>query len=114
MEFTSCISFFFFQLSPIKNQTLFWRQTPIKQECSIDTLPEPPTAVNMDNITVSDLELNGTELSLNVSWLPPTKPFGEVQQYQVRVGVVPLSSEEQEGDITSSSHVNFTVRSDRS
>ena len=113
MEFTSRISFFL-QLSPIKNQTLFWKQTPIKQECSIDTLPEPPTAVNIDNITVSDLELNGTGLSLNVSWLPPTKPFGEIQQYQVRVGVVPLSSEKQEGDITSSSHVNFTVSSDRS
>ena len=67
----------------------------------------------MDNITVSDLELNGTGLFLNVSWLPPTKPFGEIQKYQVRVGVVPLSSEEQEGDITSSSHVNFTVRSDK-
>ena len=61
----------------------------------------------MDNITVSDLEMNDPGLSLSVSWLPPTKPFGEIQQYQVRVGVVPLSSEEQEGSITRSSHVNF-------
>ena len=93
---------------------MFWRQIPIRQECSIDALPEPPTAVNMENITVSNLELDGTGLSLNVSWLPPTKPFGEIQQYQVRVGVAPLLSEEQEGDITSSSHMNFTVSSDRS
>ena len=101
--------FFFLQLSPIKNRTLFWRQIPSRQDCSIDTLPEPPGAVNADNITVSDLELNGTGLSLNVSWLPPTKPFGEIQQYQVRVGVVPLSSEDQEGSITRSSLVNSTV-----
>ena len=104
----------FLQLSPIKNQTLFWRQIPRRQDCSIDALSEPPAAVNMDNITVSDLELNGTGLSLNVSWLPPTKPFGEIQQYQVRVGVVPLSSEEQEGSITHSSLVNSTVSLDRS
>ena len=104
----------FFQLSPIKNQTLFWRQIPRRQHCSIDALPEPPAAVNMDNITVSDLEMNDPGLSLSVSWLPPTKPFGEIQQYQVRVGVVPLSSEEQEGNITRSSHVNSTVSLDRS
>jgi len=101
----------FSQLSPQRNQRLFWRRIPGRQECSIDALPEPPAEVNANNITIGSFELHGTILFLNISWTPPPVTYGTIQQYQVRVGAEILLQREEENNtnVASSSYVSITV-----
>ena len=78
------------QLVAFKRLDLFWRRTAWPQSCLVDASPVPPSPISKDTITVAEFELDGTSLFLNLSWEPPTKPYGIIVAYEVRITTRPL------------------------
>ncbi len=65
-------------------------QVPDWQECMIDSLPSPPSAIIGDGITVFNFSAIGNRLNLLMAWGAPSVTYGSVVGYEVHVTREPL------------------------
>ena len=56
--------------------------------CTESAISPAPSLVN--NFTVTSYSINGSEITLDLHWLPPTMPNGELSPYEVCIGGEPL------------------------
>ena len=69
-------------------------QTSYDYECSESTQSPFPTPVR--NVSVTSFSTVGaSEITLNLVWMPPSYPNGELTQYNVCVGASPLEADEE-------------------
>ena len=60
--------------------------------CSQSALSPPPSLV--ENFTVNSYTINGSQITLDLDWSPPTMPNGQLGPYNVCIGGVPLGDME--------------------
>ena len=78
---------------------IWWRPLPKTTECPIIASPVQPTQVSVESIVIlEELPLTVSESRVldqfNLSWTPPSEPYGEIMGYEVFIG--PSSTEDSE------------------
>ena len=56
--------------------------------CTESAISPAPSLV--ENFTVSSYSIDGPQITLDLHWLPPTMPNGELSEYEVCIGSEPL------------------------
>jgi hypothetical protein len=78
------------QISYLRKDEFFYRNTPTPMDCFVDTTPILSDPVEPDSIMVDEIRLVGGRLSLNLSWELPEETNGEIQEIEIRLTTTPL------------------------
>ena len=92
------------QVAFTRNETgIWWRPLPETVTCSISISPVPPSPIPVQSIKLLDqppltytrFSENTVLVSFGLSWDAPMESYGEISEYSVYIGSVPLQPDEE-------------------
>ena len=90
--------FFLAQIFYQEKSRLFYRHDPPPGNCGVELTPMLSEPVDRETIEVSKFTLDGSHLSVTLSWVFPENVYGEIQSYDVRFTIRPLPSEKERAE----------------
>ena len=81
----------------------FWRRSLLPhgcneyKQCKVMAPPKPPSTLDSVQVNEAVYLPNEDTLSLEVSWMFPVYPNGELRRYQLRVGTLPVKDNQESG-----------------